>query len=82
MLRWGNRCLSKGKLPLLLKHTACKHHFHASANCDHSKQPVVTANMRYKLIYNPRSFGTLSPRSVLAPRCISLMLGRAAVVPI
>jgi hypothetical protein len=64
MLRWGDRWLSKGKLPLLLKHTTCGHDFHASVICDRCKQPIVAADMQYKLTYDPASFGALSPRSV------------------
>ncbi len=64
MLRWGDRWLSKGKSPLLLKHLACGHDFHASVICDRCKQPIVAADMRYRLTYNPEAFGALGPRSV------------------
>jgi hypothetical protein len=64
MLRWGDRWLSKAKPPLLLKHLRCGHDFHAEVVCDHCKQPIVAAEMRYKLAYDPRSFGALGPRSV------------------
>jgi DNA-binding HxlR family transcriptional regulator len=64
MLRWGDRWLSKGKPPLLLKHLACGHDFHASVICDRCTQPIVAADMRYRLTYNPEAFGALGPRSV------------------
>lgn len=64
MLRWGDRWLSKGKPPLLLKHLACGHDFHAAVVCDRCKEPIVAADMRYRLAYDPRSFGALGPRSV------------------
>jgi DNA-binding HxlR family transcriptional regulator len=64
MLRWGDRWLSKGKPPLLLKHLACGHDFHAEVVCDACKEPIVAADMRYKLTYDPKSFGALGPRSV------------------
>ena len=64
MLRWGDRWLSKGKPPLLLKHIACGHDFHASVVCDRCKEPIVAADMRYKLAYDPDAFGSLGPRSV------------------
>jgi DNA-binding HxlR family transcriptional regulator len=64
MLRWGDRWLAKGKPPLLLKHLACGHDFQAEVVCDHCKQPIVAAEMRYKLAYDPKSFGALGPRSV------------------
>lgn len=64
MLRWGDRWLSKAKPPLLLKHLACGHDFHAEVVCDRCKEPIVAADMRYKLTYDPKSFGALGPRSV------------------
>ncbi|WP_084029894.1 helix-turn-helix domain-containing protein [Bradyrhizobium sp. LMTR 3] len=64
MLRWGDRWLSKGKPPLLLKHLPCGHDFHAEVVCDRCKEPIVAADMRYKLAYDPKSFGALGPRSV------------------
>jgi DNA-binding HxlR family transcriptional regulator len=64
MLRWGDRWLSGGKPPLLLRHTACGHDFHASVICDKCKQPIVAADMQYKLAYDPKAFGALGPRSV------------------
>ena len=64
MLQWGDRWLSRGKPPLLLKHLSCGHDFHAEVVCDRCKQPIVAADMRYKLAYDPKSFGALGPRSV------------------
>ncbi len=64
MLGWGDRWLSKGKPPLLLKHLSCGHDFRAEVVCDGCKQPIVAADMRYKLAYDPKSFGALGPRSV------------------
>ena len=64
MLQWGDRWLSRGKPPLLLKHLSCGHDFHAEVVCDRCKQPIVAADMRYKLAYDPTSFGALGPRSV------------------
>lgn len=64
MLQWGDRWLSKGKPPLLLKHLSCGHDFHAQVVCDNCKEPIVAADMRYKLAYDPKSFGALGPRSL------------------
>jgi DNA-binding HxlR family transcriptional regulator len=64
MLQWGDRWLSKGKPPLLLRHNICRHDFHAMVNCDRCKQPIVAADMRYKLAYNPEDFGALGPRTI------------------
>jgi DNA-binding HxlR family transcriptional regulator len=64
MLGWGDRWLSKGKPPLLLKHLSCGHDFHAEVVCDRCKQPIVAADMRYRLAYDPKAFGALGPRSV------------------
>jgi DNA-binding HxlR family transcriptional regulator len=64
MLRWGDRWLSKGKPPLILTHLKCGHDFQPSVNCDRCKLPIVAADMRYRLTYDPESFGALGPRSV------------------
>ena len=64
MLRWGDRWLSKGKPPLVLTHLKCGHDFQPSVDCDRCKRPIVAADMRYRLAYNPKSFGALGPRSV------------------
>lgn len=64
MLRWGDRWLSKGKPPLILTHLKCGHDFVPSVDCDRCNKPIVAADMRYRLAYDPRSFGALGPRSV------------------
>src|ERR1700760_3953493 len=64
MLQWGDRWLSKGKPPLILTHLKCGHDFQPSVNCDHCKQPIVAAEMRYRLRYDPKAFGALGPRSI------------------
>jgi len=64
MLRWGDRWLAKGKPPLVLTHLKCGHDFHAQVACDRCKQPIVAADMRYRLAYDPKAFGALGPRSV------------------
>jgi DNA-binding HxlR family transcriptional regulator len=64
MLRWGDRWLSKGKPPLILTHLKCGQDFQPSVDCDRCKQPIVAADMRYRLAYDPESFGALGPRSV------------------
>ena len=64
MLRWGDRWLSGGKPPLMLKHVTCGHDFHAVVICDQCRQPISAAEMRYKLTYDPKAFGALGPRSV------------------
>jgi DNA-binding HxlR family transcriptional regulator len=65
MLRWGDRWLSKKKPPLLLRHVACGHDFNAAVVCDCCKEPIVAAEMQYRLAYDPKSFGALGPRSVV-----------------
>jgi DNA-binding HxlR family transcriptional regulator len=63
MLAWGDRWLSKGKPPLILRHLICGHDFHASVICDKCHKPIVAADMKYKLSYDPKAFGALGPRS-------------------
>jgi DNA-binding HxlR family transcriptional regulator len=64
MLHWGDRWLANGKPPLLLNHLACGHDFHAAVVCDHCKEPIAAADMRYRLTYDPKTFGALGPRAV------------------
>ena len=64
MLAWGDRWHAKGKPPLLLCHTKCEHDFHASVICDKCHGPIIAADMRYKLNYDPKTYGALGPRSI------------------
>ncbi len=64
MLAWGDRWHSKGKPPLLLRHSRCGHDFHASVICDKCHKPIVAADMQYKLNYDPKEYGALGPRSI------------------
>ena len=64
MLQWGDRWLSRGKPPLILTHIKCGHDFQPSVDCDRCNQPIVAADMRYRLAYDPTLFGALGPRSV------------------
>src|SRR3984885_10284099 len=64
MLRWGDRWLSKGRPPLILTHLKCGHDFEPSVDCDRCKKPIIAADMRYRLAYDPKSFGALGPRAV------------------
>jgi DNA-binding HxlR family transcriptional regulator len=64
MLQWGDRWLAKGKPPLILTHLKCGHDFQPSVDCDHCKKPIIAAEMRYRLRYDPKAFGALGPRSI------------------
>jgi DNA-binding HxlR family transcriptional regulator len=64
MLAWGDRWLSKDKPPLILRHLACGRDFHASVICDKCHKPIVAADMKYRLSYDPKAFGALGPRSL------------------
>lgn len=64
MLAWGDRWLAKGKPPLLLHHLACDRDFQPTVICDTCHKPIVAADMKYRLHYDPRSYGALGPRSV------------------
>jgi DNA-binding HxlR family transcriptional regulator len=64
MLAWGDRWLSRNRAPLLLHHKTCGNDFRPTVICNECKQPIVAAEMRYKLSYNPADFGAQGPRSV------------------
>jgi DNA-binding HxlR family transcriptional regulator len=64
MLQWGDYWLAKGKPPLILTHLTCGHDFQPSVDCDCCKKPIVAADMKYRLAYEPKSFGALGPRSI------------------
>jgi DNA-binding HxlR family transcriptional regulator len=64
MLRWGDRWFAANTPPLTLQHLTCGHYFFASVVCDHCKKPIIAADMKYKLTYDPKAFGALGPRSV------------------
>jgi len=64
MLAWGDRWLAKGKPPLLLRHGKCGHDFHAAVICNKCQEPIIAADMQYRLHYDPRDFGALGPRSI------------------
>jgi DNA-binding HxlR family transcriptional regulator len=65
MLAWGDRWLSNGKPPLILRHVACGHAFRAEVICDRCHEPVVAADMKYRLTYDPKVYGALGPRSIV-----------------
>lgn len=64
MLAWGDRWLSRNRRPLLLHHKTCGMDFEPVVICDSCKQPIVAADMRYRLTYKPQDFGALGPRSI------------------
>jgi DNA-binding HxlR family transcriptional regulator len=64
MLAWGDRWLSRNRPPLLLHHKTCGNDFQPVVICDKCKQPIIAAEMRYRLSYKPEDFGALGPRSV------------------
>jgi DNA-binding HxlR family transcriptional regulator len=64
MLAWGDRWLSRNRPPLLLHHKTCGNDFRPMVICKECKKPIVAADMRYKLNYDPKDFGALGPRSI------------------
>jgi DNA-binding HxlR family transcriptional regulator len=64
MLAWGDRWLSSGKPPLILTHKSCGHDFQAEVICDACRRPIIAADMKYRLTYDPKAFGALGPRSI------------------
>src|SRR6195256_125135 len=60
----GARWLAKKKPPLLLRHLKCGRDFRASVICDKCHNPIVAADMQYRLNYDPKEYGALGPRSI------------------
>ncbi len=65
MLAWGDKWLSNSKPPLILRHNICGHDFRAEVICDQCKKPIIAADMKYRLTYDPKAYGALGPRSVV-----------------
>lgn len=57
MAAWGDRWLSGGDPPLILRHLDCGHDFSAVVICDKCRQPVEAHAMRYRLNYDPAKYG-------------------------
>ncbi len=64
MIRWGDQWLSKGKPPLLLRHLTCGHDFQAVVACNCCACPIVASDMKYRLSYDTKKIGALSPRQI------------------
>jgi hypothetical protein len=47
-----------------LRHTTCQHDFQANVICNKCREPIIAADMQYRLDYDPRDYGALGPRSV------------------
>lgn len=52
MMRWGDRWLSDGKPPLLLRHTKCQQDFYAQVVCSECRQELTAGEMGYRLRYD------------------------------
>ena len=52
MMRWGDRWLSGGKPPLLLKHRTCGSDFAARVVCSECRQELDPKEMQYELRYS------------------------------
>jgi len=57
MLRWGDRWLSGGKPPLLLRHRACGADFEPRLVCDRCRRSIVADEMKYRMHYPPPDAG-------------------------
>lgn len=64
MLAWADRWLARKRPPLVLRHEVCGADFHPVVICSHCKEPIVAAQMRYRLSYDPKRFTALGPRSM------------------
>ncbi|MEA2935694.1 MAG: hypothetical protein QOD74_2340 [Variibacter sp.] len=64
MMAWGDRWQAKGKPPLILTHRICGKDFDPVVICDWCTEPINAAAMRYKLSYNPKTYGSSGPRQL------------------
>ncbi len=64
---WGDRWLSGGEPPLLLLHKDCGHDFTPMVICDRCRKPIDAPAMKYRMAYNPETFGTATMSERGAP---------------
>ena len=57
----GRPLALQGKAAAAAPHLKCGHDFHASVICDRCKQPIVAADMRYRLAYDPKASSAPGP---------------------
>jgi len=52
MMRWGDKWLSSGHPPLLLRHVNCQHDFYAQVVCSECGVELLAGEMSYRLRYD------------------------------
>ncbi|HVK94057.1 MAG TPA: helix-turn-helix domain-containing protein [Noviherbaspirillum sp.] len=52
MMRWGDKWLSKGRQPLILRHRSCQHDFFAHVVCSHCREELDPRQVDFKLRYS------------------------------
>lgn len=52
MMRWGDKWLSSGNPPLLLRHTKCQQDFYAQVVCSACRKELFATEMEYRLRYD------------------------------
>ena len=65
MMHWGDRWLSGGKPPLLIRHRTCQHDFHAEVVCSECRQPLHAHEVQYFARYALE--GVVAERAVPRP---------------
>jgi DNA-binding HxlR family transcriptional regulator len=58
MMTWGDRWLSRGGPPIILRHYTCGKDFTPVVICDRCRKPIDPHSMRYQINYDARAFGT------------------------
>lgn len=57
MLAWGDRWLSRARVPLRLSHRVCGHDFEPTLSCDRCGGRIDASGIRYVTNYDPQVYG-------------------------
>ncbi|MFE1599450.1 winged helix-turn-helix transcriptional regulator [Methylobacterium sp. ID0610] len=67
MMAWGDRWLAGDEPPLLLTHRTCGRDFTPVVVCSACRQPIDSRSMRYRMCYDPTTYGEPPDEASTAP---------------